>query len=88
MEWARYYPDLGTVMRAPLQALEAWEKHLPAPQTDVERTIRRRLEKRLLELAATDFAEKHPEKAAELIASLERISDAVERLTGTRRPRC
>lgn len=45
------YPDLATMMAADLRTLVIWRKNLSPPQTDVQRTVRRRLEKRWLELS-------------------------------------
>lgn len=44
------YPNLPTMMAADFATLCAWRRHLPAPQTDVQRTVRRRIEKRWGEL--------------------------------------
>lgn len=82
MEWARIYPDLGTVMRAPVQTLQAWDDHLPPPQTDVERTIRRRLRHRLDTLYAEQLEREHPELAGKLADVLSRLDAHVERVLG------
>ncbi len=63
MTWKTEYPTISTVKRASLQTLNTWSDNLPAPQSDVERTVRRRIEKRLFESAAKECREKAPDIA-------------------------
>lgn len=81
--WMTEYPTLATVLAAGLQTLASWDQHLPPPQTDVQRALRRRLKQRLNELLSLELREKAPEiadKMNELYARLEKI-------TGVRAPR-
>lgn len=41
------YPTIAQVQVADLRQLFKWARDLPAPQTDVERTVHRRIERRL-----------------------------------------
>lgn len=51
MDWKTTYPTLETVMLARFETLQQWDQNLPAPQTDVEHTVRRRLRKQMETLA-------------------------------------
>lgn len=66
MTWQTTYPTLATAMAANFATLQTWADSLPAPQTDVERTVRRRLLARRNELAAIELRTKHPEIADKL----------------------
>lgn len=83
--WARFYPDLGTVMRAPLQTLVTWDQHLPAPQTDVERTIRRRMKGRICKLLADEMTRQHPELVDELSRVVGKFEESLNRVLGNGR---
>ena len=61
--WKTIYPTLADAMRANFSTLLAWDEHLPVPQTDVQRTVRRRIKKQLFALAGKEFREKAPEIA-------------------------
>lgn len=73
MEWQRTYPALATVMQASFETLCTWCDQLPAPQTDVERTVWRRLKARRDELMGQQVREKAPHIA-------EKFNDVVDRL--------
>lgn len=76
MEWQRTYPALATVMEASFETLCTWCDSLPAPQTDVERTVMRRLKARRDELMGQQVREQAPEIADKFNA----IFDKLERL--------
>ncbi|KRB73475.1 hypothetical protein [Noviherbaspirillum sp. Root189] len=46
------YPTVAEVQSAPLALLLQWAEKLPAPQTDVEKTVRRRIDARLKDTSA------------------------------------
>ena len=76
MEWQRTYPTLATVMEASFETLCTWCDQLPAPQTDVERTVLRRLQARRDELMGQQVREKAPhiaEKCNDIVDRLERL---------------
>lgn len=63
--WATMYPSVAAVAEASFSTLAAWHAHLPEPQTDVERTVRRRIASRFekegmkeLEATAPNIAKK------------------------------
>jgi hypothetical protein len=43
MNWQTTYPTLAQVNEAAFQTLDTWAEKLPPPQTDVEKTVMRRL---------------------------------------------
>lgn len=63
VSWQKTYPTPATVADASLETLEAWATHLPLPQTDVERTVQRRIKARRDLLVAKSIREKTPEIA-------------------------
>jgi len=76
LDWRRTYPCLAAVMAASLDTLATWREHLPAPQTDVERTVSRRLNRRFDEVAKSELRRQAPELAAkyeDVIARLARL---------------
>jgi hypothetical protein len=75
--WQRQYPTLEMVNSASFQTLQTWDSNLPPAQTDVERTIRRRIKKAQFERAAEEVREKAPEIADQwndIMSKLERIT--------------
>ena len=81
LEWQRSYPTLETVMEAGLQTLCTWCDNLPPPQTDVQRTVLRRLKARQHEL----FSQALREEAPEIAQKFNALIDRMERL-GIRSP--
>lgn len=76
MDWRRTYPTLATVMEASFETVCTWCDHLPPPQTDVERTIQRRLQARRHDLMAQVVRAKAPhiaEKFNDIIDRMERL---------------
>lgn len=76
MEWQKTYPTLETVMAASFQTLGTLVENLPPPQTDVERTVLRRLKLRWEELGAVQVREQAPhiaDKMNDLAARMERL---------------
>lgn len=63
MTWTAEYPTLEMVNSAAFVTLQTWHNNLPAAQTDVERTIRRRISKQMLERAGEEVREKAPDVA-------------------------
>lgn len=85
MDWKTTYPALATVMVASLETLQTWLTSLPAPQTDVERTVMRRLLARRDELLRQQVRERAPDIAAkfnDIIDKMERagIKSPVQRM--------
>lgn len=75
-DWRRTYPALATVAAASFETLCAWRENLPEPQTDVQRTLLRRLNARRDELMAKLVREKAPDiadKFNDIIDRMERI---------------
>jgi hypothetical protein len=83
MSWQTEYPTLAMVNSASLQTLQTWDSSLPPPQTDVERTIRRRIKKAQLERAAEEVREKSPSIAGQWNDIMGRL----ERITGCSAPK-
>lgn len=82
MNWQTTYPTLETVMLAGFKTLATWDDSLPAPQTDVERTIRRRIKAQKQATAAAEMTRTAPELA-------KKLGDAyrsIERMTGVKMP--
>ena len=76
MEWQKTYPALATVMAASFETLDTWRDNLPRPQTDIERTVLRRLNLRWEELGALKIREQAPhiaDKMNDLAARMERL---------------
>ena len=63
MKWQTTYPTLNVVKTAAFQTLCTWDKELPLPQTDVERTIRKRIKNTLFKKVAKEVKEKEPDIA-------------------------
>ncbi len=61
--WETTYPTLEMVNKASAQTLMTWYDKLPHPQTDVERTIKRKIEKRVFKLIGPEVREAAPEVA-------------------------
>lgn len=80
MNWQTTYPALATIMVANLDTLQTWADNLPAPQTDVERTVHRRLIARRDELGAQILRRDHPKIAD----TLDQLWTQVEKMTGNR----
>lgn len=85
MDWTKTYPALATVMVASFDTLCTWCDNLPAPQTDVERTVMRRLLARRDDLLRQQVREQAPDIAAkfnDIIDHMERagIKSPVRRM--------
>lgn len=81
MTWQTEYPTLEMVNGAAFSTLQTWNSDLPPPQTDVERTIRRRIGKQLFERAAEEVREKAPDiadKWNDLMGKLERMAGVTD----------
>jgi hypothetical protein len=64
MDWRTEYPSIAAVNEAAVETLMTWEDNLALPQTDVERTVRRRLRLRLDTLIDKELREKAPDVAS------------------------
>lgn len=73
MHWQRTYPALATVAEASFETLCTWCDNLPPPETDVQRTVLRRLKARRDELLGKEVREKAPHLA-------EKFNDIVDRM--------
>jgi ABC-type amino acid transport substrate-binding protein len=73
MRWQDTYPDLATMMLAGFETLAQWRERLPAPQTDVERTVRRRLEVRYQELGRKELRRQEPAIADRINAAIDKM---------------
>jgi len=76
MDWTKTYPALATVMVASFETLCTWHDNLPAPQTDVERTVMRRLLARREELLRRQVRERAPDIAAKFNDIIDRMRRA------------
>lgn len=76
MNWQSTYPDLATVMLASFETLAQWRDKLPVPQTDVERTVRRRLEVRWHELGRKELRRQEPVIADKINAVIDKMKAA------------
>lgn len=76
MDWKTEYPTIATINQASFETLLTWDECLPPPQTDVERTVSRRIEKRLFDMAGSQVREKAPDiadKWNELMDAVEKV---------------
>jgi hypothetical protein len=80
MTWQTTYPTVATVQAANFETIHTWLDNLPAPQTDVERTVHRRLIARHTELAAQQLRTHHPTIAD----AYNKLGDTLERIVGAR----
>lgn len=76
MDWTKTYPALATVMVASFETLCTWHDSLPAPQTDVERTVLRRLKARRDQLLGQQVRERAPDIAAKFNDIIDRMERA------------
>lgn len=76
MNWKTIYPTVADVKAASIGTLSVWDRHLPDPQTDVQRTVRRRIKRRLIEHAGAECREKAPE----VVDSWNELMDMCEKL--------
>lgn len=74
MNWQTTYPCLAAVMEANFETLNTWVENLPAPQTDVERTVMRRLKARHKNLLREQINKHAP-------GFSEKFNDVVDRLS-------
>jgi hypothetical protein len=82
MDWKTTYPTMEAVNAAACSTLYEWDKNLPEPQTDVERTIKRRIKAKWEAMGRAEIKEKHPDIAG----MMNDIIDKFERVTGGRSP--
>lgn len=80
MNWQTTYPTVATVQAANFDTVCTWCEQLPKPQTDVERTVYRRLQARRTQLAAELLRRDHPTIADKM----NDLQDMLQRVTGCR----
>lgn len=51
------FPTVANVQAADLETLRYWRKHLDVPSTDVERTVIKRIDRRIIEFSTNANAE-------------------------------
>jgi hypothetical protein len=76
MQWQTTYPALATINKAGFETICTWCDKLPPPQTDVERTVLRRLKLRRDQMLATQVRAQAPhiaDKFNELFDKFEKI---------------
>lgn len=83
MQWQTEYPTIAMVNEAAFTTLDAWDRSLPAPQTDVEHAVRRRIKKCLLERAGEELRKTEPGIADQFNDVFSRM----DKLFGTKSPR-
>jgi len=83
MDSTTTYPTVAAVIAADFETLSGWADKLPPPQTDVERTVVRRIKARQHEMASSELRRKAPDIAD----TINSVSDMVEKLTGKKFPR-
>lgn len=76
MNWMTTYPTIATVMLARFATLQQWDENLPPAQTDVERTVRRRITKQMDVTAGQELRRSSPE----LADKWNKVMDDVERV--------
>ena len=73
MNWKRTYPSVATAQSASFETVCAWCNELPPPQTDVERTVMRRLQARREELGRQEVWKRAPELAEQMNGLIDRL---------------
>lgn len=76
MTWQTTYPTLATAMAASFETLLTWSEQLPRPQTDVERTIMRRIIQRRDQFAGEQLRTHHPHIAD----TMNQLGDLMEKI--------
>lgn len=71
------YPTLSEVNAASAGALRHWHNTLPDPQTDVERTIQRRIKKAMHPTAGDQLKKEAPEVHKKFTSIIDRLNDIV-----------
>lgn len=75
--WQTSYPTLAQVQEAHWQTLDTWCEKLPQPQTDVERTVYRRIHKLRHERVGQEVRKSSPEFADKWNDILGRMAEVV-----------
>jgi hypothetical protein len=73
------YPTLSDVNQANEAMLRHWNNTLPDPQTDVERTIQRRIKKALHPTVGDQLKKEAPELHKEYTSFLDHLNDILNR---------
>ena len=66
------FPTVANVQAADLETLRYWRKHLDAPSTDVERTVIKRIDRRI-----TEFSTKANPKAESFTSQFDELFKAM-----------
>lgn len=82
MTWQTEYPPVATVNVASFRTLATWDENLPAPQTDVEITVRRRIKRRMAELAPAELRREDPALGAQYDEVMRRFRHIFSKLGG------
>jgi hypothetical protein len=82
LPWMKEYPTVADVAKAAAVTLAAWDQHLPAPQTDVQRTVRARISRQLATLTREELQNKHPD----LLKRFDDILDSLAKAGLGKRP--
>lgn len=82
-QWQTEYPTLAAVQEAAFQTLDTWCECLPRPQTDVERTVWRRLHQIRQERAAEELRKSSPNTAD----TMNQLYETLGRVTGQKMPK-
>lgn len=80
MTWQTEYPSVATVAIASFRTLATWDENLPAPQTDVEVTVRRRIKRRMAELAPAELRREDPALGAQYDRVMSKFHDIFGKL--------
>lgn len=75
MDWKTTYPSVATVNEAGNETLLTWERCLPPPQTDVERAVLKRINRKCLSIAEAALRDAEPEIADKFDELMKEVSD-------------
>lgn len=78
LPWMQEYPTVAAVASASFETLCVWNKHLRAPATDVERTVRRRITARM----DAEWRDELAKQAPGLASQLKVLDEAFAKLFG------
>jgi hypothetical protein len=85
VKWAQRYPTVGAVAKASLETLRQYDTNLPEPTTDVERTVRKRITRRIDDMTAQQVREQSPDVADAFNRIFDKLADKGVKVPGARR---
>jgi len=85
VKWALRYPTVGDVAKASLETLRQYDTNLPKPTTDVERTVRKRITRRIGDMMDRQVREQAPDVAEAFNRIFDKLADKGVKVTGARR---